>query len=229
MGSKRKDDVGKPDFSKPQTLSTEFYKGISRVSPRLSAYDSTLGSMKCSRMAVLPFSSMMKALFLKPPTTLTAAGQPPAPVRVLGAGQLVEHLGEPRIAHGVEGVACGDAQGVRDLGLSRARCAGQHADALLRDSPAVLELQHLRAVELAVVIVAYVGDIRLWIAVDARFKKLMPDYKKRLKPNQFGAKQVKVAARNAHVKRVSRSADLPEAGMTDVYGLAARSLGDNEK
>lgn len=62
--------------------------------------------------------------------------------------------------------------------------------------------------------------------VDVRLKKLMPSYDKRLKPNQFGAVQVKVAVENARVKRISCGADLPEAGMTDVYELVARLLGE---
>lgn len=62
--------------------------------------------------------------------------------------------------------------------------------------------------------------------VDTRLKKLIPGYDKRLKPNQFDIEQVKVAVENARIKRVSCSADLPEAGMTDVYELVARLLGE---
>lgn len=62
--------------------------------------------------------------------------------------------------------------------------------------------------------------------VDAHLRKLMPGYDKRLKPNQFDAMQVRAAVENARMKRVSCSADLPEAGMTDVHELVARLLGE---
>lgn len=58
-------------------------------------------------------------------------------------------------------------------------------------------------------------ELLKWVRDDAR-----------LKTNQFDIMRIKAAAENARVKRVSCSADLPEAGMTDVYELVARLLGE---
>ncbi|MEG1253445.1 MAG: RloB family protein [Raoultibacter sp.] len=63
--------------------------------------------------------------------------------------------------------------------------------------------------------------------VDARLRKCMPGYDKRLKPRQFCLDEVMTAAENARVKRVSCSADLPDAGMTDVYKLIHELLGSS--
>ena len=75
--------------------------------------------------------------------------------------QLVEHLGEPHVPHGEEGVACGDPERARDPAFARARRPGQQNVPVVAYPFAVREFRNPHLVQLAVGVVMDVCDVRL--------------------------------------------------------------------
>lgn len=61
-------------------------------------------------------------------------------------------------------------------------------------------------------------------AVDARLRRHMPNYRKRISPSQFDKNEVQTAVENARTKRSSCHDVLPDRGMTDVYKLVESLL-----
>lgn len=60
--------------------------------------------------------------------------------------------------------------------------------------------------------------------VDAVLKRHMPRYSKRIGTNQFTLQDVKVAIRNAKIKRDCTDSLIPEPGTTDVHQLVKRLI-----
>ena len=96
------------------------------------------------------------------------------PFLVLDDGQLVEHLGQPHVADAEERVARGHAERARDPRLARARRAGDQHVPVVLNPLAVRQLDDLGPVELAVGVVADVGDVRLRLRERSLAQELGP-------------------------------------------------------
>lgn len=62
--------------------------------------------------------------------------------------------------------------------------------------------------------------------VDAALKKYLPKYVKRLSATQFTLEQVRTAIENARMKCMSCKSEIPDSGMTGMYVLVERLIGD---